>query len=874
MGLWLASASLGTTRAEASLWPDVSERVRADLASPEVARRRAAAEALGSLPLEASRPLFEAALADPDLDVRLIGAQSAARAGVDVADRLLPWLTDPELRLREGACMYFTRRPQGKVIKVVSRALGDSEVRVRLAAVRALGASGSTDAVAPLLARLDDVSSKVRQEVARALSRLGDRRAVTPLVSKISDEAPEVRQSVVRTLGDLGDPRAAPALGIALRDAANEVRLEALASLGRLRAADAVASIAPLVFDARRAGGNDTRRAALGALGRIGSPAAVDAIVRAFGLDDDEGAGLRASAAREAAVRAGDVATPTLLALLRDGVPPTLTRPPGTRTPSAAEVLASAAYAIAALHAPGASEAVERALRRGDLAPVVAMRALGVLGDSSSLTTCLEQVNASDAETRREALAATARMLDPEHPDGRAVEPLLASLARAQDELALAGPGAESRSLETAAEIARLLGRTGAARALPVLIGLTTSKASRLRLAAVEALGTLGDPGAGATLVKLIDDPDGEVRMRAGIALGRAGGGDVLSATVDRATGTRSGDRMAVAVALMGMMGRIGDERSVGRLLEALPAAGVERDLSIVAATLAPKGIGGAAIERWAATPGLDVDARRALAVGLGARHGDVQAVRRLRQLASDADATVRAQAVWALGAVSEDPADALSLARAISEEPAMAVAANAVAALGRLSVRLPATGSSSPPAAICSALGDARPYVRADALAALTLLQRAGRGSECAEDATSLAALERDPDEVVRAFAARFLANVAAPATGERALRARAALDRCAIAETSGAVAARCREVAKDDADHGAAAAASPPLVIVVVPDDGGAPVPRSAYAVERSDGLLHVGTSDRRGAVVELALVRGDVRLRVPVPPLTARE
>lgn len=48
----------------------------------------------------------------------------------------------------------------------------------------------------------------------------------------------------------------------------------------------------------------------------------------------------------------------------------------------------------------------------------------------------------------------------------------------------------------------------------------------------------------------------------------------------------------------------------------------------------------------------------------------------------------------------------------------------------------------------------------------------------------------------------------------------------------------------------------------------DGGAPIARTPYAIERPDGFLHVGTADRRGAVVELTLGKGAVRLRVATP------
>ena len=42
--------------------------------------------------------------------------------------------------------------------------------------------------------------------------------------------------------------------------------------------------------------------------------------------------------------------------------------------------------------------------------------------------------------------------------------------------------------------------------------------------------------------------------------------------------------------------------------------------------------------------------------------------------------------------------------------------------------------------------------------------------------------------------------------------------------------------------------------------------PRPRSAYTIELADGLLHVGTSDRRGATFDPVAPEGDLTLRMP--------
>jgi HEAT repeat protein len=850
----VVASMAGETRA--SLWPDVPGKVKAELASPDVARRRAAASALANLPLDEATPLLVQAVSDADVDVRLIASGVAARRGVTaVTDAILPWLTDTEARLREGACDFFAELPQPKVVKVLSRALGDTVPTVRLAAVRALGNSASADAVAPLLARLDDGNSKVRVAVARALGRLDDKRAVTPLVSKVQDEASEVRQAVVRALGELGDTRAAPALVIALADAALEVRIEALAALGRMRAKESVPSIAPLTVEPpKKANSADVRRAALAALGRIGSPQALEAIVRAFGAYEDASSGVATSPAREAAIGAGDVAGPLLLARLRDGqlTPSPATVTAGGGTPTTTNVSASAAWVLGELRVEGAGDVIVKAMRRGDVPATVALHALASLGDPAQLPTCLEQVASTDKPVRAEALGAAASLLDPEHPDGRAVEPLLASLEQAQ-------------TPEERAEIATLLGRTGAARVAPTLIGLAQAKDEGLKLAAVDALGTLGASEAGPALVKLLDDPSGVVRMHAAIALGKSGGADVVGAALDRLATSAEADRLAVVLAVSGLVERHGDAAAVERVRKALADVGAERDLLVVALGRAKDPSATKALVDLLAASTNDVDTRRAIALALGARANDATAAASLRTLLTDVEPTVRAQAAWSLGAIGA-PGDVALLGKLLSDGAA-SVAGNAMAAIGRLAPKMPAISSPAVPAALCSALVDDRAYVRANALGALLQIAHAKRPARCNDGAVERRLLAEDGNEVVRTFAARLEGALPPPAKPDEISPARAALERCTLVDPSGAVAATCREMLLGREPLPSTSTSA--LTIFLAASDAGPPIARTAYAVERPEGLLHLGTSDRRGAVVELLLAtKGVVRLRVANP------
>jgi HEAT repeat protein len=422
--------------AQALVWPDVPERIERGLASSDPASRRAAARDLGTLGSARATPLVMKALADTDPDVRLGAAQSAMRLHVATAtDAAIQWLGERDPRLRVAACELAHSMPNPRIVPAVARALADGDPQVRSACADALGASGSPEAVAPLSGKLDDGTPAVRMQVARALARLNDARAVVPLVGKVQDSVPEVRQAVVRSLGDLGDTRASQALLLALRDNVPEVKIEALSALGRLRAPDAVDAIAPLALERNPS----VRQAALVALGRIGTPAAVRALIKALGSPEEANAGVERSPTRDALVAAGPTAITELTALLD--------------RPISSNVAGSAAWVLGELRATASAPAIVAALRKGTVPPAAALRGLAGAGTAEQIPIVLEFVADPSPQTREEALRAANALLDPARPDGRAVEPLAATLK---------SPRTSPRER---VQVATLLGRTGAPRA-------------------------------------------------------------------------------------------------------------------------------------------------------------------------------------------------------------------------------------------------------------------------------------------------------------------------------------------------------------------------------------------------------------------------
>ncbi len=700
----VAASALTASPARALVWPDVPDRIEHKLGSADPSVRRSGARELASLGTARATPLILHALEDSDSDVRVAAADAAIRLHIPGAtSAVLPWINGPSPALRTKACEVASALPDPRAVPALSRALGDAEVTVRAAAAAALGAYiGVPDAVPPLLGKLDDASPGVRAVIAQSLARLHDGRAVVPLVGKVHDSVSDVRGAIARALGDLGDPRATQALLLQLRDNVVDVRLEALAALGKLRASDAVDAIAPLAVERSPA----LRQAAIAALGRIGTAPAIHALVATLGQGDDAGGGLERTPAREALVSAGAPAIAEVGAILE-------------RPPSAAAAT-SAAWVLGELHARSLAHAIIAAMRRGSLPAPAALYALGGAGTSESLPVVLELTGDASPLIRDQALDAARALLDPATPDGRAVEPLTAALG-------------DSRLVPSErASIARLLGRTGAARAAPVLAGLARgarANGTAVRLAAIDAIGTLGPAAATRAqdldpLIDALGDSDPSVRLHAAVALADAGDAHARDAILEKLDAVEI-DRGAVLAALGGILSRAPSHDALVRLSHELElAAGPERDAIAGALGRAHAPVALEALTTLASSA--DPDDARTAATLLAAHADDSVAVARDRVLLIHPGASVRAQAAWSLGTLGTR-GDLRALVQLLHPRGSAEEAIDAAGAIGRIASRFHEPAAAG---ALCDALRDARAYVRAAALAGLSLAHARCEGS------------------------------------------------------------------------------------------------------------------------------------------------
>ncbi|HEY2369811.1 MAG TPA: HEAT repeat domain-containing protein, partial [Polyangiaceae bacterium] len=298
-------------------------------------------------------------------------------------------------------------------------------------------------------------------------------------------------------------------------------------------------------------------------------------------------------------------------------------------------------------------------------------------------------------------------------------------------------------------------------------------------------------------------------------------------------------DRAAVLTALGGVLSRVPTPQAIKRLDHELElSAGADRDALLVAMARAKSPDAMPPLARLSKSE--FAEDRRAVAALLPARtHAEASTL--ATTLLADTDATVRAQAAWSMGTIGD--ASAAPALSKLAQAGDMDTSIDATAALARIAAR-----SAKQQAAtwLCPLLDHAHPYVRANALVGLALSQ-----ARCGDGTKERRLLLFDDADVVRGAAARAVGR-----TDPEDVRA---LESCAGSDRSGTVARKCRT-----AFHPPASTA--PLLVYVVAEDGVIPIPKSAYAIVLADGLIHVGTADRRGAVFDPVTPAGEVSLDRP--------
>lgn len=663
LGLALVAGAPAAAGAWTFDWAGHVELDAEGLASDDPQKRLEAVNELAKYDIALTEHHLLKALGDPDDKVRVAAARALGQGGSQKAVRAMTdWLSDPDPKLKVEAARALGEIGGADAASALTRSLGDPEAAVRTQTVKALGnigRKGNPNVVIALIPRLEDDKSEVRLATILQLEELEDRRAVIPLVARFSDGTPAVRRAAVQAVGKLDDRSAVPALIRLMNDPTEDVRTAAVGALGNLGAGDAIDAL----IEQLSSGSQAFRQKVAYALGQIAGTAnagkagedAMRTLVANLKTNDQR------QGAKEALRVAGKAAVPALVAHLQgriDGDPTT-----------AVELLGDAAD-------PRATATLAAELERGRVAMPKILRALGATGDPQALVPVLRALSSKDSAIRLAAM--------------ESLRPLIGADARAGDVL-LEHLSDEDQEIRVLA--AEYLGIVRIAAAAPKLIALAgPGNPTRLRRAAIDALGEIGRPEATKALFTVLRDGPVELHKSAATALAYIADPAAIPLLLEQAR-MRGPSRHEVV-------------RALGATLRIRPDAGARKVLRELAQDAAVR-VGLAAITGLAAANASKLDPadaaflrsmveqagsdrRRAAAWALGELR-DTGAIDVLATALSSREDRLAGDAAWALGEIlAGSPKDSRAAALVdrflhLGKTGGWAASVNSTAALARL---------------------------------------------------------------------------------------------------------------------------------------------------------------------------------------------
>jgi HEAT repeat protein len=465
--------------------------------------------------------------------------------GAAVERALTQLLGQPTVR---AAVLEALVRYGKRVTALLIEQLEADDLEIRQAAVVALGRIGDSRA-GTALTRLLTNNSNLTIAAAGALAQIGDARAFDALLGLIGHSDAAVRQAAIAALNSLGHPDMPSRLVALLQDSDPLVRESAVKIAGYFAFDECVTLLLERCHDAEE----NVRRAAIELVPYLDDAAVIDTLVQTL---EDASPKVRASAARALGQMEGAIAFPYLLNALNDSdawVRYYAARAIGWHGyPEAMDrleelLLCDPAYhvraaAIEALGRVGGAHAVsllaslvETADSNSDLVRA-ALTALGEIGHPNALPPLLAALRLPDLERRIGAIRALGKR------GGTGVEEALQAIATTDSDgdvvqaaiealQQLATPEAIAGLLDLTANPARnepciaALTHLGAAHLDGIARGLTHTNAG-VRRSVVEVLTRMKHPRASECLLAALDDKDTSVRLAAVNALESLGNRD------------------------------------------------------------------------------------------------------------------------------------------------------------------------------------------------------------------------------------------------------------------------------------------------------------------------------------------------------------
>lgn len=197
--------------------------------------RAGAAADLGLIHIPDSIPELVRALQDSDVRVRQAAVWAIGQVGTASALKdLVRLLGDPSLIVSHRVQEVLAERGREVADAILNCAAGSSRRRGRLAAIELIGWLRITAASDLLLIGMSDLDPEVRVKSVKAAAAIGDPRFLEPFHALLEDHRWEVRCQAAKGLSLFGSPTSVPRLTALLRDKHWWVRFYAATALAEV----------------------------------------------------------------------------------------------------------------------------------------------------------------------------------------------------------------------------------------------------------------------------------------------------------------------------------------------------------------------------------------------------------------------------------------------------------------------------------------------------------------------------------------------------------------------------------------------------------------------------------------------------------------
>ena len=267
--------------------PEVAQALERQLKDKNKMVRKAALEALATMPGERDIGLICSLLADPELEVQARAVDLVVKLRhPDTMQHLVNVLKDESEFARRSAVEVLNEIAEPGTIKYLLTALEDGDWWVRSRASDALAKIGGPKVMDAVLQLVGDKNDNIRRSAIEILNQTKDERAVNHLITATRDNDWWVRERAADALAEIRSEKAAPALLEMLAGDPRSVPA-ALRALGRLGSSAVLPQLLPMLDRPEK----DIRIEAVNAIGHLADSDSADTLkdrLRGLATGSDE----------------------------------------------------------------------------------------------------------------------------------------------------------------------------------------------------------------------------------------------------------------------------------------------------------------------------------------------------------------------------------------------------------------------------------------------------------------------------------------------------------------------------------------------------------------------------------------------------------